>query len=177
MSRIESASRRRGHARWTTHSLTADETYTVYAAGYDQYGNYISDQSVTWTGTGVCSGNLSPTTGTSTTFTAAAGGDGDHHRPTTPRPRMMTTGTITVNPGAAASFVVTTEHSGTETAGDFLQRDPDGEVTASTATRSPDYTGAHSASPGTGARRTDRAARRPPSRPTAIGPLPMAPPP
>ena len=62
----------------TTQSLTAGETCTVYAAGYDAFGNYIADQSVTWTGTGVCDGNLSPTSGTSTTFTAAAAGEGDH---------------------------------------------------------------------------------------------------
>ena len=96
--------------------MSADDTYTVYAAGYDQYGNYISDQAVSWSGTGVCGSNLSPATGTSTTFTAVTAGGGtitaDHATATDD-----STGTITVTPGAAASFVVGTEHSGTETAG------------------------------------------------------------
>ena len=78
-----------------THSMTILDTFTVYAAGYDVYGNYISDQSVDWTGTSVCSGKLSPTTGTSTTFTPTGEGTGtitaDHV--TVPDD---TTGTITV---------------------------------------------------------------------------------
>ncbi len=125
----------------TTPSIIADQTYTVYAAGYDQYGNYISDQSVTWTGSGICSSNLSPASGTSTTFTAVTAGTGtitaDHASVTDD-----TTGTITVGVGAAESFVVTTEHSGTETAGTSFSmtltaKDGDGN----TATG---YTGAHS---------------------------------
>ncbi len=125
----------------TTQSLTADETLTVYAAGYDQYGNYVSDQSVSWSGTGVVSGNLSPATGTSTTFTAVSTGTGtitaDHATATDD-----STGTITVTPGTAASFDVTTEHSGTETAGTpfsvtLTARDADNNIATG-------YTGAHS---------------------------------
>ena len=78
-----------------THSMTADETFTVYAAGYDTYGNYKNDESVNWTGSDVCSGKLSPTSGISTTFTPTAAGDGtitaDHSTVTDD-----TTGTITV---------------------------------------------------------------------------------
>jgi uncharacterized repeat protein (TIGR02543 family) len=51
----------------TTHSMTADETFTVYAAGYDAYGNYKNDESVTWIGTGECSGKLIPVSNTSGT--------------------------------------------------------------------------------------------------------------
>ena len=105
-----------GGSEVTTHSLTADETYTVYAAGYDQYGNYLSDQSVSWSGTGACSGQLSPTSGTSAVFTAAAAGSGtitaDHATATDD-----STGTITVTPGTVDSAEVETEHFGTETAG------------------------------------------------------------
>jgi len=125
----------------TTHSLNSGETYTVYAAGYDAFGNYLGDQSVTWTGTGVCSGNLSPTTGTTTTFTAVTAGTGtisaDHATAVDD-----TTGTITVNPGTAASFAVTTEHAGTETAGTaFTVTLTVQDANGNTAT---DYTGAHS---------------------------------
>jgi len=79
----------------TTHSMTADETFIVYAAGYDAYGNYKNDQSVNWTGTGVCDSKLSPVSGTFTTFTPTGEGTGaitaDHATVTDD-----TTGTITV---------------------------------------------------------------------------------
>ncbi len=130
-----------GGSEVTTHSLTADDTYTVYAAGYDQYNNYIADQSVSWGGSGIIDGNLSPATGTSTTFTAVSTGTGvitaDHATATDD-----STGTITVTPGAAASFDVETEHSGTETAGTAFSvtltaRDADNNIATG-------YTGAHS---------------------------------
>ena len=130
-----------GGSEVTTHSLTADDTYTVYAAGYDQYNNYIADQSVSWGGSGIIDGNLSPATGTSTTFTAVSTGTGvitaDHATATDD-----STGTITVTPGAAASFDVTTEHSGTETAGTAFSvtltaKDADNNIAAG-------YTGDHS---------------------------------
>ena len=106
-------------AEVTIHSMTADQTFTVYAAGYDQYGNYISDQSVSWTGTGVCSGNLSPATGTSTTFTAVAEGDGTIVIEGYGSVTGDTTGTITVGAilptvttTAASSITATTAQSG-----------------------------------------------------------------
>ena len=91
----------------TTETVAAGGTLIVYAVGYDAYGNYVSDESVTWTATGVCSGNLSPTTGTSTTFTAVTIGDGtitaDHLTVTDD-----TTGTITVIAGALDHFIFAT---------------------------------------------------------------------
>ena len=75
--------------------MAAGGTLIVYAVGYDAQGNYVSDESVSWTATGVCSGNLSPMSGTSTTFTAATAGDGtitaDHATVTNDA-----TGTITI---------------------------------------------------------------------------------
>jgi hypothetical protein len=86
--------------------LTADEVLTVYAVGRDAYDNFVSNVSVSWTGTGVCAGLLSPTTGTSTTFTAGPTGtgtiasdDGLGH--------TDLTGTITVSHGVAVSIHVT----------------------------------------------------------------------
>ena len=81
-----------------THSMTAGETLTVYAVGYTAAWIYESNETVTWSGTGVVTGpDLSPISGTSTTFTAATAGDGtitaDHATVTDD-----TTGTITVTP-------------------------------------------------------------------------------
>jgi len=108
-----------GGAEVTTHSMTADQTYVVYAAGYDQYGNYISDQSVSWTATGVCSGKLSPATGTSTTFTAVTSGIGtivvtDYGSITGDATGIITVGAIlpTVTTIAASSIAATTAQSG-----------------------------------------------------------------
>ena len=90
----------------TTHSMTADETFTVYAAGYDSDGNYISDVNVTWnvTGTldntgfpisGVSSITYDPNSAGSGTITADAGGG-----------IIDTTDTITVTAGVIASFTI-----------------------------------------------------------------------
>jgi hypothetical protein len=93
-----------------THGMTTDDNFTVYATGYDEYGNYISDQSVSWIGIGVCSANLT-TPGTSTTFTPTATGTGTitaHHDSVTDD----TTGTITVTAGAATKILVETATDG-----------------------------------------------------------------
>lgn len=95
----------------TTHTMTADDTFTMYAVSFDQYGNAIGNISVTWSSSG-----LTPAlsgTGTSKTFsptTAPASGnvsidDGSGH--------TDSTGTITVNPGAAATFTVIAPASAT----------------------------------------------------------------
>ncbi len=60
-----------------THSLVVGETFQVWAAGYDADDNYRSDVTVTWTGTDVVAGRLSPASGSSTTtFTAEEAGTG-----------------------------------------------------------------------------------------------------
>jgi parallel beta-helix repeat protein len=77
--------------------MTTDETWTLYAAGYDITGTFIANQDVTWGSTGTldpASGSgtsytFSPSTAnTSGTITADAGGG-----------ITDTTGIITVNPG------------------------------------------------------------------------------
>jgi len=85
-------------------TLTTDQTLTCYAIGRDAAGNYVSDVSVTWGVTGGI-GDVSPGSGTSTTFDATKVGtgtitadDGSGH--------TDATGTITVNLGTLASIQV-----------------------------------------------------------------------
>ena len=94
-------------AEYTTGSITADDSLTLYAHSYDVYGNHIGlDATTDWSATGIINGRISPTTNSSsTTFTAAPIGTGT----ITATPAVGTvdsTGTITVTPGAAASFTV-----------------------------------------------------------------------
>ncbi|MBN1217463.1 MAG: FG-GAP repeat protein [Anaerolineae bacterium] len=87
-------------------ALTAGDTLTVYAAGYDTVDNYVSDVSVTWSGTGVIAGQLAPAIGISTTFSATISGTGmiqaDAGNGITD-----TTGIITVAHSEATSLEVT----------------------------------------------------------------------
>jgi hypothetical protein len=83
--------------------MTAGDTLDVWTAGYDEYNNYLGDVSVTWSGTGVVAGQLSPTSGISTTFAASTAGTGiiqaDAGGGITDA-----TGTITVTPGPLHHF-------------------------------------------------------------------------
>ena len=92
----------------TTHTMSADDALTVYVAAYDAGAQFINNPTdVTWGGTGIVDGNLSPTVGvSSTTFAPTLIGtgvitvaDGDGH--------TDATDTITVTPGALATFTVT----------------------------------------------------------------------
>jgi len=84
-------------------TITADQSLTVYAAGYDADGNFISDQSVTWSSSGLTpavsgtgtSKSFSPTRTGSGYISADAGGG-----------RTDDTGTITVTAGALASLII-----------------------------------------------------------------------
>ena len=100
-----------------THTMNAGETFDVWAAGYDQYNNYLGDYSVTWSGTGVVAGQLAPTSGVSTTFTAVTAGTGtiqaDHATATDDD-----TGTITVNPAGLDHIVIEDGAGGTGSAVD-----------------------------------------------------------
>jgi len=91
----------------TTHTMTTDDNFTVYAAAYDTFGRFMDNPTdVTWGGTGVVSGNISPTVGAnSTTFAPVLVGtgtitvtDGNGH--------VDGTGTITVGMGTLASIVI-----------------------------------------------------------------------
>ena len=96
--------------------MTADDTYQVWAAGYDGDGNYISDINCDWATTGTLDGvagtNVNtitfapvtaPTSGTITAADTATGTFTD------------ATGTITVNVGALASIVIEDAAGGTGT--------------------------------------------------------------
>ncbi len=57
-------------------NLSIDSSVQAFAAGYDSYGNYLADQSVTWTGNGVMQDKPYPVTGTSTTVVVTEAGSG-----------------------------------------------------------------------------------------------------
>ena len=94
-----------------SHTMTTDDTWTLYAAGYDAEDNFIANQTVTWDETGTLdevshsgpSYTFSPSTaGTSGRITADAGGGMDDE-----------TGTITVNVGALDYIVIEDAAGGT----------------------------------------------------------------
>ncbi len=72
---IQDASGGTGNAI-TAHTMTSGQNLQVWAAGYDASDNYIGAIPVQWTGTGIASSLLSPTSGISATFSADAPGDG-----------------------------------------------------------------------------------------------------
>jgi hypothetical protein len=88
-----------------THMMVVYDTFSVWAAGYDADGNYIDDVTVTWTGSGVVTGRLSPTSGISTTFTAGLAGPGAIHADAGSG-ITDETGVITVNPGDLHHIVI-----------------------------------------------------------------------
>jgi hypothetical protein len=84
-------------------TITADETLTLYAAGYSSATGYDSDVSVDWSTTGTLDSFTH--TGSSWTFSPVTVGSGTivaHHATATDD----ATGTITVNPGALDSFTL-----------------------------------------------------------------------
>jgi len=88
-------------------SGTADENTTLYAVGYDDYGNFVSNIDVNWVVSGDV-GNVAPGSGTSTTLTLTHIGtgqvsadDGDGHGDNT--------GTITVTAGAELDYIIIVE--------------------------------------------------------------------
>jgi hypothetical protein len=93
----------------STHTMTADEHLTVYVAAYDALARFMDNPTdVTWGGTGVVSGHLTPTSGaSSTTFAPGPAGtgtitvaDGSGH--------LDATDTLTVTPGALDHFAFAT---------------------------------------------------------------------
>jgi len=102
-----------------TRTMTTEDSLTVYAAGYDAYGNYLSDVSVTWGTTGdldaipagpASSATFEPATaGTSGTITAD---DGDGH--------ADATGTITVISAGAPDLTIEKSGPAMATAGTLI---------------------------------------------------------
>ena len=92
--------------------LTADQTLTLYAAGYDAQDNYLGDVSVTWSSP---SGNLAPSvsgTGSSFTFSPTTAPTSGIIRATHATAGTDDTGTITVNVGAINFVRVNSGSSG-----------------------------------------------------------------
>jgi hypothetical protein len=93
-----------GGSEVTTHTMTTDQSLTVYAAGYDADNNYRQDESANWTLTGSLDGSGSSGT-TSYTFNPSIA-------PTSGSIVAVVgiisdvTGTITVNPGALHHLIV-----------------------------------------------------------------------
>ena len=89
-------------------NVASGSTLTVYAISRDANGNFVANVTATWslqsiTG-GVVSGDLSPTSGTSSTFTGHVIGTATIHAVV--GSFTGNSGTITVTPGALASFTL-----------------------------------------------------------------------
>ncbi len=99
-------------------NLTTDDAYVFYAAGYDSYGNYISDTDVTWSSTGT----LESVNATGSKFTfnpVQAGGSGQIVATPSGGATEDLTGTITVSVGALAELRIQTQNvQGGQTLGD-----------------------------------------------------------
>ena len=101
-------------AEFTTTTITADQTLTLYAHSYDMYGNPKGLLASAWAGSGVALSNVSPTAAsTSTVFTPVTNGTGDVTATAAATTPTDATGVITVDPGALASFVVSAPGSAT----------------------------------------------------------------
>lgn len=99
-----------------THVMTADDTFTVWSAGYDPYGNYNTDVRAMWSTTGTLDPIIFGTPWQSTIFSPhTAPRSGTIEAEPAPGITGDATGTITVNPGAANYFKIT--GSSTMTAG------------------------------------------------------------
>ncbi len=94
-----------------TQNISAGNSLTVYAVARDTYGN-ISNPSVTWSLTNqtgsVANGDLTPTSGTSSTFTGHLIGTATLHAVLTSPAQTADSGTLTVVLGPIASYSVTT---------------------------------------------------------------------
>ncbi len=98
----------------TNVTLTADETITIYAAGYDAQSNYVGDVSVDWS---AASGNLGPPisgSGSSLTFSpTTAPASGVIRATHVASGATDDTGTITVNPGVPVGTITLTPNPAT----------------------------------------------------------------
>ncbi len=85
--------------------LSAGQTVTLYASGYDRDNNYLGDQSVTWSFIGSTLGTFAPNPGTSTTFQAQAAGNAVI-RAITSGGIADVTGNIQVNAGTPSTIAI-----------------------------------------------------------------------
>jgi hypothetical protein len=86
------------------HTMTTDQTYTLYSHGYDFWGNRIGLVSASWTATNQLSGRLTIANGTSTVVDPNLIGNGVVRA--TPSVGLFDeTGTFTVNQGAITKLV------------------------------------------------------------------------
>jgi hypothetical protein len=92
-----------GGSEVSTYTVTCGSTLAVYVAAYDAHGRFMDNPTdVTWGGTGVVAGRLTPTAGTSsTTFTPGLPGtgtitvaDGDGHSDATDTITVVESGKI-----------------------------------------------------------------------------------
>ena len=83
-------------------SLTTDDVQTFYAAGYDQYGNYIADTDVTWSSTGTL--ETVNATGVKYTFNPSEAGGSGRIVATPTGATADQTGIITVSSGTLAEL-------------------------------------------------------------------------
>ncbi|MCB0414807.1 MAG: LamG domain-containing protein, partial [Bdellovibrionales bacterium] len=66
-----------GGSLLSTQNINLNSEVTAHAAGYDTYGNYLGDQSVSWLGSSGILNGPNPEVGTSTTVTAVKIGSGN----------------------------------------------------------------------------------------------------
>ncbi|KAA3619794.1 MAG: hypothetical protein DWQ05_03475 [Calditrichaeota bacterium] len=95
-----------GGEAFSTHTMTADESVTIYAAGYDAQNNYIGNESVTWS---AASGSFSPSSGSTTVFSPSL--TGNVTVTGTPVAGTPSSAIVTVNPGVPAGSVTLTPAS------------------------------------------------------------------
>ena len=90
-------------------NITSGNAITVYAITRDAYGNFVANPSSTWSLTnitgGVVSGDLTPASGASSTFTGHVIGSAAIHLVN--GSLSANSGTLTVVPGALAKYAVT----------------------------------------------------------------------
>ncbi len=98
------------------HTMTTNDTWTLYAAGYDVNDNFVANQVVTWTVSGGI-GVVTPTTGLSTTLDATTPGTG-RVKAAHATAGDDETGDITVTVGTLDHIVVCTDAGGQNPAGD-----------------------------------------------------------
>jgi len=87
-------------------TITTDNSVTFYSAGYDQYGNYLNDVSVSWSSTGTL--DAVSATGKSFSFTPATAATSGQIVATHGTAGSDASGTIIVNAGGLAELRIQT---------------------------------------------------------------------